>query len=368
MRECKNCLLTDNIEGVKLDKDNLCNFCREFNKYRKYFDKSSLYTAFKLKKISREIRSKTKNEKYNCLIGLSGGIDSSYLVYLAKKMSLRTLLVHFDNGWNSITAIKNIYKLSKYTGFSLKTYVIDWDEFKSLQRSFIKSGVIDVEMLTDHAIGATLIKIAKEEKIKFVLSGENYATENGMPKNWTWQKIDKKNIEGINKKYENISINKFPIINYFNYLKMLFFSKIKFIKVLNEIHYEKYQSIQILKEKVGFIEYENKHDESIFTKFYQSYYLPRRFGIDKRLAHLSALIRNQEITKEAAKKIIKKELENLEFKNEKKFVCEKLDFSNEEMDVLVKQPTKNHIEFGSDLKYINFLFKIKTFLGIKLFK
>ena len=368
MSECHICLLNESIQGVSLDNSNICNFCREFKKYRFFFDKSERYKSTKLKKISREIRSKTKGEKYNCLIGVSGGIDSSYLVYLAKKMNLRTLLVHFDNGWNSLIAIKNIYKLSKYTGFTLKTYVIDWDEFRSLQRSYIKSGVIDVEMLTDHAIGATLIKIAKEENIKFVLSGENFSTENGMPSSWTWQKIDKKNIESINKSYENIKISKFPIINYFNYLITLFFSKIKFIKILNEIHYEKYKSIEILKEKVDFLEYENKHDESVFTKFYQSYYLPKRFGIDKRVAHLSALIRNDEITKEAAKKLLQKTLDTKELKNEKKFVCEKLGFTLNEMEELVNQPTKHHKDFGSDIRYLTFLFKIKNILGIKLFK
>ena len=368
MNECNQCLFNDNIQGINIDLNGLCNFCLEFKKYRNFFDKSNLYTIQKLKQISRSIRSKTRNEKYNCIIGVSGGIDSSYLVYLAKKMNLRTLLVHFDNGWNSITAIKNIYKLSKYTGFDLQTYVIDWDEFKSLQRSFIKSGVIDVEMITDHAIASTLIKIAKKEKIKFVLSGENYATENGMPINWTWQKIDKTNIERINEKYENINISKFPLINYFEYLKTLFYSKIKFIKVLNEVHYEKYRSIETLKNKIGFIEYENKHDESIFTKFYQTYYLPRRFKIDKRLAHLSALIRNNEITKESAKISLNKKLDNNDYDNEKKFVCDKLGFSIEEMENIVKQPTKDHLEFGSDIKYIKFLFKIKNILGIKLFK
>ena len=227
MKKCIACLMNSNIKEISFNKEGLCNFCIEFKKYRYFFDKSEKYTKSKLKEISREIRSQTKNEKYNCLIGVSGGIDSSYLVYLAKKMNLRTLLVHFDNGWNSVTAIKNIFKLSKYTGFPLKTYVIDWEEFKSLQRSFIKSGVIDVEMLTDHAIGATLIKIAKEENIKFVLSGENYSTENGMPSSWTWQKIDKKNIESINKSYENIKLSKFPIISYFKYLNTNVFYKHK---------------------------------------------------------------------------------------------------------------------------------------------
>lgn len=368
MKKCTECLMNSNIKEISFNKEGLCNFCIEFKKYRFFFDKSEKYTKSKLKEISRKIRSHTKNEKYNCLIGVSGGIDSSYLVYLAKKMNLRTLLVHFDNGWNSVTAIKNIFKLSKYTNFPLKTYVIDWEEFKSLQRSFIKSGVVDVEMLTDHAIGATLIKIAKEENIKFVLSGENYSTENGMPSSWTWQKIDKKNIESINKSYEKIKLNKFPIISYFKYLRTLFFSNIKFIKVLNEIHYEKYKSIEILKSKVGFLEYENKHDESVFTKFYQSYYLPKRFGIDKRIAHLSALIRNEEITKEAGEHLLQKKLETSELQNEKKFVCEKLGFSVNEMEKFVSEKTRDHSDFGSDIRYLTFLFKIKNILGIKLFK
>lgn len=366
--ECKKCLIDESIKDISFNKEGECSYCEEFEKNRKYFDKSKLYTARKLKSISRNIRYKTRGEKYNCLIGLSGGVDSTYLVYLAKKMNLRVLLVHFDNGWNSVTALKNIYKIAKYTNFKLNTYVIDWEEFKSLQRSYIKSGVVDVEMLTDHAISGTLIKIAKEEGINFILSGENYSTENGMPTNWTWQKIDKTNIININKCFENIKIKKFPIINYFDYIKTLFFSKITFIKVLNDIGYEKYKSIEVLKKKIGFIEYSNKHEESLFTKFYQSYYLPKRFNIDKRIAHLSALIRNNEITKEYAKQLISEPLEDKKLKKEIEFVCEKLNFNIDEMKEIVKNKTVDHKFYGSDLKYLSFLFKIKQFFKIKLFK
>ena len=366
--ECKKCLINDNIKNISFNKEGVCIYCQEFNRNRKFFDKSNLYTSHKLKSISRQIRNKTKGEKYNCLIGLSGGVDSTYLVYLAKKMNLRVLLVHFDNGWNSVTALKNIYKIAKYTNYKLNTYVIDWEEFKSLQRSYIESGVIDVEMLTDHAISGTLIKIAKEKKIKFILSGENYSTENGMPRHWTWQKIDKTNITNINKHFENIEIKKFPIINYYNYIKILFFSKISFVKILNQINYEKLKSIEILKKKFGFIEYFNKHEESLFTKFYQSYYLPRRFNVDKRIAHMSALIRNNEITKEYAKKLINQPLEDEKLKKEIEFVCEKLNFDVKEMEEIVKQKTVDHKFYGSDLKYFSLLLKLKNFFKIKLYK
>lgn len=368
MKECNECLITEDLVSNSFDKNGICEFCNSFKKHRKYFDNSDLHSRYILKKISREIRNKTKKDKFNCIIGISGGVDSSYVAYIAKKMSLRVLLVHFDNGWNSKVAVKNIYNLAKYSKFTFKNYVIDWDEFKSLQRSFIKAGVVDVEMLTDHAIAAILIETAKKEKIKFILSGDNFPTENGMPKDWTWLKNDKANITDINKKFENIEIKKFPMLGIYEYLYFLFFSKVKVINVLNRINYRKYNALKILEDKVNFQKYENKHEESIFTKFYQNIYLKQRFKIDKKIAHLSALIRNNEITKAKAKLIIKDSENKSENSDEKKFVCEKLDFTVNDIDKIINSPTRKHYNFKTSHKIVGIFFKIKNFFGIKIFK
>jgi len=368
MKECNNCLITEDLVSKLFDKNGVCEFCNEFKKHRRYFDDSNKFTLHMLKKISRKIRKDTKNEKYNCIIGVSGGVDSSFVAYLAKKMSLRVLLVHFDNGWNSKTALKNIYNLAKFTKFTFKNYVIDWDEFKSLQRSFMQAGVVDVEMLTDHAIAAVITQTAKKEKIKYILSGDNFATENGMPRKWTWLKNDKTNIIDINKKFENIKINKFPLLGIYEYLYFIFFSKIKLIRLLNQIDYKKNKSLNILKDKINFQVYENKHEESIFTKFYQNLYLPQKFKINKNIAHLSALIRNNEITKAKAKLIIKNFNIKIKNESEKKFVCEKLDFSLYEMDKILSSPPISHNKYKSSYKWIKFLFKIKNFFGIKIYK
>lgn len=368
MKECVNCLITEDLVSNTFDQNGICKFCNSFKKHRKYFDHSDVYARYILKKTSREIRKKTKKDKYNCIIGISGGVDSSYVVYLAKKMSLRVLLVHFDNGWNSKVAVKNIYNLAKYTNFKFKNYVIDWDEFKSLQRSFIKAGVVDVEMLTDHAIAAILIETAKKENIKFILSGDNFPTENGMPKDWTWLKNDKTNIVDINKKFENIKINKFPMLSIYKYLYFIFFSKIKVVNVLNKINYKKYKALQILEDKLNFQSYENKHEESIFTKFYQNTYLKEKFKIDKKIAHLSALIRNNEITKAKAKLIIKNSVNREENVAENKFVCEKLNFTLSEMDQIINSPATPHSNFKSSYNIVSIFYKIKNFFGIKIYK
>ncbi len=352
---CKSCVLDSSIKSLTFN-NGICNFCNEYIPLLKRKKKEN--TSLENLETTLNKISKIK-KKYNCLIGVSGGVDSSFVTHLAKKYDLKPLLIHFDNGWNSELAVSNIKKISNVCGFELQTYVVNWLEFKNIQRSFIKSGVIDIELVTDHAIFANLINTAKKNNIKYILSGTNIFTEHAMPKEWIWRKSDIRNIKSIHKKYGTIKINSYPTMNFFDWYiaKYLNFGP-KLLEPLNMINYEKKVAIEILKSKYDWIEYEDKHFESFFTKFYQAYILKKKFKIDKRKSHLSCLIRNNEITREDALEILSKDNYPGDLENDKDYFCKKLDFSKEEFDKILNDKPKSHYDFDNSEKIFRFSKKI----------
>lgn len=310
--------------------------------------------------VSKIHNRRKKNSDYDCLIGLSGGVDSSYVAYLTKKIGLHPLAVHFDNGWNSELSVHNIKNIVEKLDIDLVTYVIDWMEFRDLQRSFIKASVIDIEMLTDHAILASLFKVAKQYNIRYILSGTNIATESGMPGSWTWSKRDLRNIKAIHSQYGTGRLKNFPVLGKWKWLLIKYFGLgYEFVEILNEIRFRKSNAVKILEIELGWRNYGGKHYESIFTKFYQAYILPTKFNVDKRRAHLSSLIRNSEITREQALSQIAEPIyEPSELANDKEYVLKKLGFKESEFDSLMKLQPIAHDEYPSSehlarkLKYI----------------
>ena len=356
---CKYCVLDSSIKSLTF-KDEVCNFCIEYLPLLEKKSKENI-SSKKVDETFNKI-SKIKN-KYNCLIGVSGGVNSSYVTHLAKSYNLKPLLIHFDNGWNSELAVSNIKKISSKCGFELQTYVVNWLEFKNIQRSFIKSGVIDIELVTDHAIFANLINTAKKNKIKYILSGTNIFTEHAMPIEWIWRKSDIRNIKSIHKKYGSVKIKSYPTMNFFDWYiaKYLNFGP-KLIEPLNMINYKKKIAIESLKKNYEWKEYEDKHFESFFTKFYQAYILKKKFKVDKRKSHLSCLIRNKEITREKAIKILSNNDYPGDFERDKDYFCKKLDFSKEEFDQILDQEPKSHFDFENSEKIFKFSKKIYQFL------
>jgi len=352
---CNSCVLDSSIKSLNFNEGK-CNFCQEYiplikKKHQENTSNQKIINTFK------EI-SKIKN-KYNCLIGVSGGVDSSYIVHLAKSNNLRPLLLHFDNGWNSELAVSNIKKISNTCNFELQTYVVNWLEFKDIQRSFIKSGVIDIELVTDHAIFANLINTAKKYNIKYILSGTNIFTEHGMPKEWLWRKSDIRNIKSIHKKYGSIKIKTYPRMNFFDWYiaKYLNFGP-KLVEPLNLINYKKNEAIGVLKSKYEWVEYEDKHFESFFTKFYQAYILKKKFNVDKRKSHLSCLIRNDEITRDEALKILSSNDYPGDLERDIDYFCKKLDFSKDEFNKILNEKPKSHLDFANSEKIFNFSKKL----------
>ena len=281
---------------------------------------------------------------------MSGGVDSSYIVYLAHKLGLKPLIVHFDNGWNSELAISNIEKVVTKCNFEYNTLIVDWDEFRELQVAYLKASVVDIEVATDHAIIATMFKLAKKYNIKYILSGGNIATETGMPYAWTWPKKDLTNLKNIHKKFSKVPLKTYPTRNIWKALfDKKFSNNVEDIRILDHINYTKSDAIKLLENEFGWQYYGGKHFESVFTKFYQSYILPKKFNIDKRLVHLSSLIRNKEITRDEALLELEKDLYSAEtLKLEMEYVLKKLQLSKSDFEEIMKMEPVSHLEFGSD--------------------
>lgn len=331
MREYKECtkLLFDTNDDptISFDKKGICNYYYEYLKLEKEYVKKNIEAEREIKNISA-FAQENKSGKYDCIIGVSGGVDSTYLLYLAKKMGLNPLAVHFDNGWNSELAVNNIETVTQKLEIDLQTYVIDWNEFKDIQRSYFFAGVIDLEVPTDHAIYGALYSLALENNIKLVFSGVNIVSESIMPHHWSYEKLDYVNIIDIHKRFGTCKIKNFPIVDN-KFRDRIKTSGIKVFRLLNYVPYYKKDVENILIHELGWRPYGGKHYESVFTRFYQGYILPKKFGVDKRKAHLSNLICSGQLTKEEARRILatpdySEELQ----RNDKEYVLKKLDFTD----------------------------------------
>ncbi|WP_443936877.1 N-acetyl sugar amidotransferase [Pedobacter sp. MW01-1-1] len=348
-KQCNRCVMDTTDPDIKFNDSGICNYCLEAEHHIDKFKFKKQEEADNLSKLKSNIL-RDKKGKYDCVVGLSGGVDSSYVAYLAKELGLNPLCVHFDNGWNSELAVSNIKKIVDKCGFDLETYVIDWPEFKDLQRSFFKAGVVDIEMLSDHAIMATMFTLRKKHNIKYILSGSNYVTEHGMPLSWLWRKQDLTNIKGIQKKFGTKKMRNFPTMNSVKYqISRLFGLGGVYVELLNNVNYSKEKAMTVLKEEFGWQYYGGKHYESAFTKFYQAYYLPEKFGFDKRKVHLSAQIRNGEISRnDALLELQKPPYNDIELKNDLEYVLKKLSFTASEFDNIMKSEPKAHLDYPSD--------------------
>jgi N-acetyl sugar amidotransferase len=313
-----------------------------------------------LDQIVNIIKESGKNQEYDCVLGLSGGVDSSYMAYLASRLGLRPLTIHFDNGWNSELAVKNIESIVKKLNFDLETYVIDWEEFKDIQIAFLKASVPNVEVPTDHAIKAALYKIANDRKIKYILSGSNVVTEGILPSAWGHHADDLKSLKAIHKKFGKLKLNTFPQLSILRYAYYLFIKGIKSICLLDHIDYNKSKAIQTLQNELGWKYYGGKHYESVFTQFFQAYYLPTKFNIDKRKAHLSTLICSGQLSRQEAIEELGKPLYECEKLSEHiAYVIKKFGFSAQEWESIMTSATRTHREFPSNEKIIKVLTGLK---------
>jgi len=335
--------------GISFDDKGICNYYYEYKQAEKEQVFKGDAGVQKLKETVDRIKEEGKGKEYDCILGLSGGADSSYLAYLAKEQGLRPLVVHFDYGWNLELAVQNIENIIKKLDFNLYTIVMDWEEMKSLQRSYYRSSVLDLDVPADHMIFGALYQTAGKFGIRYILSGKNTVTEAVLPKAWNYNKFDLVNLRNIHRRFENGSLKKLPALGVWQLGKYSGLNRILTVELLNYIEYDKEEVKRLLNKELGWRDYGGKHYENIFTRFYQGYLLPVKFGIDKRKAHLSNLIFSGQMTREQALvELSKPPYETSLVLEDMEYVSKKLGFTIEEFIGIINQPNRLHSEFGTD--------------------
>jgi N-acetyl sugar amidotransferase len=338
----------DNIADpdIVFDEQGICNY---FFEYRKEAAKNVLTgtpAEVKVQELVAMLQNSGKGKKYDCMLGVSGGVDSTYLSLVAKRLGLRVLCVHFDNGWNSELAVQNIENIVSRCGFELYTYVINWNEFKDIQLAYFKANVIDIEAVTDIAIFACLDTICANHKIKYIIDGRNVVTESVLPK--AWINKDPVNLINIHKKFGTIPLKSYPQISRVKRNLHFFKKSYESIPLLNFLDYDKKKAKEEIIRELNWTDYGGKHYESVFTRFYQGYILPNKFKVDKRKAHLSNLIFSGQITKaEAIAELEQPIYSDKQLAVDKPFVLKKLGFTEAEFDAYIKAAPVGHDAYGS---------------------
>lgn len=368
-RQCSISVM-DNIAdpNITFDENGICSYYHEYKEIEKEYLFKGEDGENRLKELIGRIREDGKGKQYDCVTGISGGVDSSYLVLMAKKWGLRPLIVHFDNGWNSEIAVSNINNIIKNTGFDLYTIVVDWEEFRDLQMAYIKASVVDIEVPTDHAISGTLQRLAAKYGIKYILSGNNIVTEAILPNSWIYNKNDYVNLVNIHKRYGTKPLKTYPLFGLKEQYLYGIGKNIQTVKPLNYLDYNKDEAKRIITEQLEWRDYGGKHYESVFTKFYQAYILPYKFNIDKRKAHLSTLIYSGQITKEQALKELELPLyEEQALSQDKEYVFKKFGLTESEFEALMKAPRVEHSVFGKQEPVTSKIPLLKLFRPLKKF-
>lgn len=322
-----------------------------------------------LAKTVEKIKNEGKGKDFDCIMGMSGGIDSSYLTYIAKeKLGLRPLVFHVDGGWNSQIAVNNIEKLVTGLGLDLYTEVIDWEEMRDLQLAFFKSGVSHIDLPQDHAFFATMYNFAEKYNIKYILTGANIATECVRnPLEWLYYGTDTIQIKDIHSRFGQRPLKKFPLSNILRHKFYLRYIKgIEVITPLNYVPYNKEEAMQFLVDKYGWQRYPQKHFESRFTRFYEGYWLPKKFGYDTRKVQFSSLILTKQMSRnEALEKLSQPAYDEATISNDFEFIATKLGISIEELQGYMDAPNKTVHDYKSQQALFNIGSKLLTLFGIE---
>jgi N-acetyl sugar amidotransferase len=353
---CKRCVMDTSDPEIVFDHEGVCNHCKSADLLLQQVP-YSLEKKLKEKEFQMlisKIKDDGKGKKYDCIIGLSGGVDSSYVAYVLKEAGLKPLAVHLDNGWNSELSVMNIESICRTLKIELFTKVLNWEEFKDIQYSFLRSSTPDSEIPTDHAIFVTLFEVAKQFNLKYILTGINISTESIMPKTWSYGHWDWKYIKGIQKQFGKVKIKDFPHIGFLKLIYYLKVKRIKWVNVLNYLEFNKEDAKKVIQEKLNWRDYGGKHHESLYTKFYQTVILPNKYGIDKRKAHLSSLICSNQITREEALiELSKPVISELEAIAEREYLEKKFNISSAEFDIIMNDTPKTFYDYPNSFEFIN---------------
>ena len=361
---CVRCVMdTVADKNIFFNEIGVCNHCIRYDNLIDTRVLKGQLAKDKLAQLVARIKSHGKKSEYDCIIGVSGGVDSTYVAYLVKSLGLRPLAIHFDNGWNSEQAVSNIEKVLSKLDIDLITHVVDWEEFKDLQLAFLKASVPDGEIPTDHAIYALLWQAAVKHKVKYIISGMNFTTESISVPDWSYGHSDWRYIKDVHAKFGNVKLKSYPHYGYFFLFYVTVLKRIKSVSILNYIEYNKEDVMEFLQKELDWEYYGGKHYESNYTKFYQSYILPEKFGVDKRYGHLSDLINAGQMSRPAALLELKKSsYHESTINSELSYVKKKLGLTDEQFAQMMSDPVKSFRDYRNSYEFVQFLRKLVNFL------
>lgn len=328
---------------IRFDEKGVCQYYYTYlDRLKKRVPEPKLAKE-QLERMVAKIKKEGKGRPYDCMIGVSGGVDSTYTAWLVKQLGLRPLAVHLDNGWDSELAVKNIENILKKLNIDLYTEVLDWDMFKDLQLSFLKASTPDGEIPTDHAILAILYKVASQHGVKYIISGMNFRNEGFLPPSWARGYLDWKYIRSVHQRFGYKRLVGYPHLSVFQFLYYNVIKGIRSVSFLNYVPFDKVAAIDLIEKELGWRNYGGKHYESIYTRFYQSYILPRKFNIDKRKAHLTCLILSGSgISRDEALNALKQPTADLEMtEQDKVYVMKKLELTLAQFEEIMNTPIKS---------------------------
>ena len=367
---CANCVMDSSDSAITFDKFGVCDHCNTFYRDIKPHWETGSKGKLELERMVDGIRRAGEGKDFDCIIGMSGGIDSSYLVYAAKELlGLRPLIFHVDAGWNSQIAVNNIERMVDGLGLDLFTEVIDWEEMKDLQRAFFRSGVPHIDTPQDHSFFATMYKFAVQHSVKYILTGANYSTECiRNPLEWMYYQSDARQIRDIHRLFGEKPLRNFPLTSILRHKVWLpYVHGIRVVRPLNFMPYIKTNARNLLIDHFGWQPYPQKHFESRFTKFYESYWLPERFGYDVRRVQFSSLILTGQMTREEAlKELDKSSYDDKEIGLEIEFIANKLEISQDELLSYMYLPKKTFRDYRNQQQVYALGARIMRFLGLEL--
>ena len=367
---CTNCVMDTTDAKITFDDKGICDHCNGFYKniLPNWHTDEKGWQA--LQKIVDKIKKEGIGKDFDCIIGMSGGIDSSYLTYIAKeKLGLRPLVFHVDAGWNSQVAVNNIEKLVDKLGLDLYTEVIDWEEMRDLQLAFFKSGVPHIDTPQDHAFFAMMYNFAERYKVKYILTGANYSTECiRNPIEWMYYQSDSIQLRDIHNKFGTRPLVNFPITSILRHKVFLrYIKRIRVVTPLNYIPYMKAEAMRLLVDNFGWQPYPQKHFESRFTKFYEGYWLPKKFGYDTRRVQYSSLILTNQMTREdALEKLSRPPYDEDTIAQDFEYVATKLGISVEELQRHMDSPNKSYKDYKSQQNIYSVGSRLLKLLGLEL--
>jgi N-acetyl sugar amidotransferase len=345
---CTYCIMDTSDPEITFDASGRCNHCRDFDRLlgTSWFPNEE--GSRRLEAMIERVKAEGRGKLYDCVLGLSGGVDSSYLALKAQEWGLRPLVVHVDGGWNSELAVQNIERIVKHCGYELHTHVVNWEDVRELQLSYLRAAVANQDVPQDHAFFAGLYHFATENNLRYVLNGGNVATEGIFPNAWHGSAMDAKNLRAIHKVHGAQPLTDYPLISFRQYYFWYpIVKRMTPLRPLNLMPYSKEQAVAEL-EQIGWRAYPRKHGESLFTKFFQNYYLPTKFGYDKRRPHLSSLIASGGVTRERAIELLNEPLyRDDELRRDRQYICRKLRISDSEFHDLMGRPIHHYTDFDN---------------------